>query len=56
MVVGRNKSLVQDIHFARIPQGSPLSPILYVFYNADLVDIDIDRNGGAISFVNDLNA
>ena len=27
-----------------IPQGSPISPILYFFYNADLLDINIDKN------------
>ena len=56
VVVGRYESPVQDIRFAGIPQGSPLSPILYVFYNADLVDMDIDRSGGAIGFVDDFNA
>ena len=28
-----------------IPQGSPISPILYLFYNADLLDIDMDEDG-----------
>ena len=28
-----------------IPQGSPISPILYLFYNADLLDITIDKDG-----------
>ena len=56
VVVGRYESPVQDIHFAGIPQGSPLSPILYVFYNADLVDMEIDKKGGAIGFVDDFNA
>lgn len=55
-MVSRYESPVQDIHFTGIPQGSPLSPILYVFYNADLVDMEIDKKGGAISFVDDFNA
>ena len=38
-----------------IPQGSPLSPILYLFYNADLVEIG--QNTGALitGFVDDIN-
>lgn len=38
-----------------IPQGSPLSPILYLFYNADLVDIgneDLDMTG--IGYIDDI--
>ena len=40
-----------------IPQGSPLSPILYLFYNADLLEIT-NRAGVAASslgFVDDVN-
>ena len=31
-------------------------PLLYVFYNANLVEKKIDRRGGAIGFVDDFNA
>ena len=40
-----------------IPQGSPISPILYLFYNADLLDI-CERPGtntSALGFVDDIN-
>ena len=40
-----------------IPQGSPISPILYLFYNADLLDIcdraSVKANG--LGFVDDVN-
>ncbi|KAH7459183.1 hypothetical protein FOMA001_g20218 [Fusarium oxysporum f. sp. matthiolae] len=35
---------------------SPLSPILFLFFNADLVQTQIDRNGGAIAFFDDYTA
>ena len=40
-----------------IPQGSPLSPILYLFYNADLLEIynNIRLRISAIGFVDDIN-
>jgi ribonuclease HI len=41
---------------AGLPQGSPLSPILYLFFNADLVQRQIDGQGGAIAFVDDFTA
>ena len=40
-----------------IPQGSPISPILYLFYNADLLDI-CERPGSntsALGFVDNIN-
>ena len=40
-----------------IPQGSPISPILYLFYNADLLEI-CERPGintSALGFVDDVN-
>ena len=41
---------------AGLPQGSPLSPILFLFFNADLVQRKIDPNGGGIAFVDDYSA
>lgn len=41
---------------AGIPQGSPLSPILFLFFNADLVQSKIDANGGTIAFADDYSA
>ena len=56
VTVGEYESEVSEIEYAGIPQGSPLSPLLYVFYNANLVEKKIDRRGGAIGFVDDFNA
>jgi Reverse transcriptase (RNA-dependent DNA polymerase) len=40
-----------------IPQGSPISPILYLFYNADLLENceNIRLRTSAIGFVDDVN-
>jgi hypothetical protein len=56
VIVGKYESEVKRIDFPGIPQGSPLSPLLYIWYNADLVDRKIDTKGGAIGFVDDFNA
>jgi hypothetical protein len=41
------------IEHAGLPQFSPLSPILFLFLNANLVDVPITRGKGAIAFVDD---
>jgi hypothetical protein len=56
VVVGDYESPISEIEHAGIPQGSPLSPILYVFYNANLVQGRIGTSEGSIGFIDDYNA
>ncbi|KAI7722998.1 hypothetical protein KC353_g1 [Hortaea werneckii] len=56
IVVNGQASEVRGLEQAGLPQGSPLSPILFLFFNADLVQQRIDQNGGAIAFVDDYTA
>jgi hypothetical protein len=43
----------QQLLQAGLPQGSLLSPVLFLFFNADLVQRRIDGNGGSMAFVDD---
>ncbi|KAI2739170.1 hypothetical protein DTO013F2_9445 [Penicillium roqueforti] len=38
---------------AGLAQGSPLSPILFAFFNSDLVDQPVNAHGGASAFIDD---
>lgn len=53
VVVNGFETEAMDVAFPGLPQGSPLSPVLYIFFNADLVDTDVDNRKGAIGFVDD---
>jgi hypothetical protein len=56
IVVKGEASEVRELEQAGLPQGSPLSPIMFLCFNADLVQQRIDQNGGAIAFVDDYTA
>jgi hypothetical protein len=54
--INRQLSKVQSLPQAGLPQGLPLSPILFLFFNADLVQQQINSQGGAIAFIDDFTA
>ena len=56
IVFNGRSSEVCELEQPGLPQSSPLSPILFLFFNADLVQQKIDQNGGAIAFVDDYTA
>jgi hypothetical protein len=41
------------LEHAGLAQGSPLSPILFAFFNADLVNQPVDTKGGASAYIDD---
>ena len=56
IVVNGVASEVYDLAQAGLLQGSPLSPILFLFFNADLVQVLITKKKGALAFVDDFTA
>jgi ribonuclease HI len=56
IMVNGQVSATKDLPQAGLPQGSPLSPILFLFFNADLVQTTINTYQGAIAFVDDYSA
>jgi hypothetical protein len=49
IVINDQSSQSQLLLQAGLPQGLPLSPILFLFSNADLVQTQVDKNDGAIA-------
>lgn len=54
-VNGESTNLTALEH-AGLSQGSPLSPILFLFFNADLVQEPINKNKGSIAFIDNYTA
>jgi hypothetical protein len=54
--VNGSSSRITDLNQAGLPQGSPLSPILFLFFNADLASSKLNQNQGAFAFVDDYSA
>jgi hypothetical protein len=54
--INGQESEVCNLLQAGLPQSSPLSLILFFFFNVDLVQWQIDSQGGAIAFVDDFTA
>ncbi|EED11824.1 reverse transcriptase, putative [Talaromyces stipitatus ATCC 10500] len=44
---------ISPLEHAGLAQGSPLSSILFRFFNSDLVDQPVDHHGGASAFIDD---
>lgn len=56
ITVNDHTSLPKSLENARLPQGSPLSPLLFLFFNANLIKSVINKNRVAIAFVDDYTA
>ena len=56
VIVNGESTPILPLPYAGLPQGSPLSPILYLFFNATLIQSVINKNCGAIAFVDDFSA
>lgn len=56
ITVNNSATPVVELQHAGLPQGSPLSPILFLFFNSDLVESKINKNRGAIAFIDDYSA
>ena len=56
ITVNTHTTETHPLRQAGLPQGSNLSPVLYTFFNADLVQTPINGNQGAIAFVDDYTA
>lgn len=51
--VNGDETRIQDIEHAGLPQGSPLSPILFLFFNADLIASKGTDREDSVAFIDD---
>ncbi len=51
VTVNGETSTITSLAQAGLPQGSPLSPILYLFFNSDLVTGVINKYKGSLVFI-----
>ena len=51
MVLNGKESALKNLPFPGVPQGSPLSPMIYLFFNADLVEREITDAEGLVAFI-----
>jgi len=56
VTINNTTTSMSDLPQSGLPQGSKVSPILFLFFNADLVTSKLNRNEGAIAFVDDYTA
>jgi hypothetical protein len=56
ILVNDQESGIEALRNPGLPQGSPLSLILFLFYNADLVQQAINGKGGSITFMDNYTA
>ena len=56
ITVNEYSSELSPLPQAGLPQGTPLSPILFLFFNATLIQQVINAKGGSLAFVNDYTA
>ncbi len=56
MAFGKYYSEIISLVKAGLPQGSHLSPLSYIFYNADLIEIPIPKTEGGLGFIDDFSA
>ena len=56
VVINGHDSATTDLTHPGLPQGSPLSLILFLFFNANLVSNVLNKHQGAIAFVDDYSA
>ena len=51
MVLNGKELALKNLPFSGVPQGSSLSPMIYLFFNADLVEREITDTEGLVTFI-----